>query len=132
MKKLDITIGITSFNAEETIAVAIESALAQDWDHLEIIVVDDASQDRTAGIAEEFRKQHLQLRLLKNPFNSGVAVTRNRIIQEAQGDFIAFFDDDDVSAPDRLRRQYERIVAYEKDFAKGAPVICHTARRQRY
>lgn len=132
MKQPKITIGITSFNAEETIAAAIQSALAQDWEHFEVIVVDDASQDRTAGIAEEFRAQDLCLRVLKNPCNGGVAASRNRIIQEARGDFIAFFDDDDVSAPDRLRCQHERITAYEKDFAKGAAVICHTTRRQRY
>jgi glycosyltransferase involved in cell wall biosynthesis len=132
MNKPDITIGITAFNAENTIAAAIESALAQDSDHFEVIVVDDASEDKTANIAGQFQTRHPRMRVLKNDRNAGVAAARNRIIHEAQGDFIAFFDDDDVSSPDRLRRQYERITSYETVFAKGAPVMCHTARRQIY
>ena len=132
MKQLDITIGITAFNAEETLAAAIESALAQDRETFEIIVVNDASEDGTAAIAGQFEKRDPRVRVLKTPRNSGVAAARNIIVREARGDFIAFFDDDDVSAPDRLRRQCERIIAYENTFAKGAPVICHAARHQRY
>ena len=132
MKQQDITIGITAFNAEETLAAAIESALAQDRETFEIIVVNDASEDGTADIAGQFERRDPRVRVLKTPRNSGVAAARNIIIREARGDFIAFFDDDDVSAPNRVRRQCERIIAYEKDFAKGAPVICHTARHQCY
>ena len=132
MKQLDITIGITAFNAEETLAAAIESALAQDRETFEIIVVNDASEDGTAAIAGQFEKRDPRVRVLKTPRNNGVAAARNIIVREARGDFIAFFDDDDVSAPDRLRRQCERIIAYENTFAKGAPVICHAARHQRY
>ncbi len=72
------------------------------------------------------------MRVYRNDQNGGVAVTRNRIIREAKGEFIAFFDDDDESTPERLTRQYERIIGYEREFALGRPVICHTARLQRY
>jgi GT2 family glycosyltransferase len=53
-------------------------------------------------------------------------------LAEAAGEFLAFFDDDDESLPERVQAQRQRIVEYERDFAGGAPVICHTARRQLY
>jgi len=127
-----ITIGVTSYNAEETIASALHSAAGQTWPNFEIVCVDDCSSDRTLEVLGGLEKKHSTLRVYRNDQNGGVAVTRNRIIREAKGEFIAFFDDDDESLPERLTRQYERIVEYERDFAQGQPVICHTARLQRY
>jgi len=127
-----ITIGITAFNAENTIETAIRSAVGQTWPNIEIVCVDDCSSDRTLGVLANLKKTHSNLRVYRNDKNGGVAVTRNHIIEEAKGEFVAFFDDDDESAPERLACQYERIVEYERDFAKGQPIICHTARLQRY
>ncbi|ULR43415.1 glycosyltransferase family 2 protein [Rhizobium sp. K102] len=125
-----ITIGITSFNAERHIARAISSAIAQSWEPLEIVVVDDRSSDQTFELVEQIAKEHPQLRLFRQAHNSGVAAARNRIIAEARGDFLTFFDDDDVSDPVRVATQYRRIVEYEGQFPERVPVVCHTARRQ--
>ena len=127
-----ITIGITAFNAAETVGRAVSAAFAQDWPVVEVIVVDDASTDHTADILQDVQKQYPALSIFQQSQNRGVAAARNRIIKEAKGDFVAFFDDDDESTHARLRRQYERITRYEQDFAHGAPVICHTARLQIY
>jgi len=127
-----ITIGITSFNAEGTIARAIDSALAQTWWPTEIIVVDDASTDNTRSVIDAIAPRHHNIRLIVNARNAGAAVAWNQIIEQAKGDFIVFFDDDDVSRPERVTRQVRRITAYERDFAHGALVVCHTAREQVY
>jgi len=127
-----ITIGVTAYNAENTIATAIRSAAGQTWSNIEIICVDDCSSDHTLEMLADLEKTNSNLRVYQNDHNGGVAVTRNRIIREAKGEFIVFFDDDDESAPERLTRQYQRIVDYERDYAQGQPVICHTARRQHY
>jgi len=127
-----ITIGVTAYNAEKTIGEAIRSAVGQTWSNIEIVCVDDCSSDRTLEVLADLEKTYSNLRVYRNNQNEGVPVSRNRIIREAKGEFIALFDDDDVSAPERLTRQYERIVDYERDFAQGQPVICHTARQQRY
>lgn len=127
-----ITCGVTAFNAEDTVARAIHSALAQNYRPIEIVIVDDCSTDSTPEILAALAAQHPDLRVFRQAANGGVAATRNRIIGEARGEFIAFFDDDDESLPERLGRQLDRIVDHERDFAKGAAVICHTARRIRH
>ncbi len=127
-----ITIGVTAYNAQDTIAAALESAMAQSLPIHEIIVVDDASTDGTAKILDRYRRRHPNLSVVRNPQNMGVAAARNEILRRATGVFVAFFDDDDMSAPDRIEAQRARILDYERDFADGAAVICHTARRQLY
>lgn len=127
-----ITIGITAYNAAATIERALRSTLGQSWPNSEIIVIDDASNDETPDILTKLSKEYEQLQIIRHEKNRGVAASRNRIIKEAAGEFIAFFDDDDESAPERLEKQYRRITAYEQQYADGAPVICHTARIQHY
>ncbi|CFX36675.1 Glycosyl transferase family protein [Candidatus Filomicrobium marinum] len=127
-----VTCGVTAFNAAETIERALMSVLAQTWRPLEVVVVDDASDDDTVHVLENFAKVHPEVRVFRLEENGGVAVARNRILAEARGEFVAFFDDDDESLPERLAIQIERIVDYERDFADGAPVICHAARRVLY
>lgn len=127
-----ITIGLTTFNAEDTVERAVASVLAQEWRPIEVIVVDDCSSDRTPCILRELANAHPELRVYFTPRNCGVAVTRNRILEEARGEFLAFFDDDDESLPDRVAEQYKRIVCYEEKHLNGELVICHTARQLVY
>lgn len=111
---------------------ALRSALAQTWRPIEVVAVDDCSVDGTRAILDHLTEQHPELRVFSNAINSGVAVSRNRILAEAQGEFVVFFDDDDESLPERIAAQFVRIVDYEREFAVGALVICHTARRLIY
>ena len=127
-----ITVGITTFNAADTIENVLSSVINQTYRPIEVIIVDDCSSDNTIRIIETTDMMGLDVNICQNPFNIGVAGARNRIIQEAKGDFVVFFDDDDVSLPERVVTQLNRILSYEKCFAKGAPVICHSARSVLY
>lgn len=124
-----ITIGITAYNAEETIALAVNSALGQTWSDTEIVVVDDCSTDGTADVLSELAKSVDRLRIVRHTENRGVGAARNTILEHATGAFIAFFDDDDESDPRRVETQYARIVDYERATGAGL-VLCYTARRQ--
>lgn len=127
------TIGMTCYNAEDTIVRAIESGLAQEYPDFEIVIVDDCSTDKSWDILQNYAHANQdKIRVLKNEKNLGVAGTRNRIIAEARGEFLAFFDDDDVSAPDRIMKQVNRIIACERSLGGSSPIICHTARLQKY
>lgn len=125
-----ISIGVTTYNAEATISAALESALNQSYSASQIIVVDDASTDKTPEILATFCAKDPRFLVFINSVNSGVAVSRNRILEHASGEFIAFFDDDDISDPRRLELQLQRILRYEFQYANGSPVLCHTARKQ--
>jgi len=127
-----ITVGLTTYNSVDTVKKALMSIQAQNWYPFEIVVVDDASTDKTLEIVDDYLKYFKEFKLITNKVNSGVAVSRNKILAEASGEFVIFFDDDDESLPNRITEQYERLTKYERDFALGSPVICHAARQVVY
>ena len=127
-----ITIGIATYNSFETVERSIYSALSQDWHPLEIIVVDDFSTDNTLNLLKKLEGKHKEIRVINNSQNLGIGFVRNQIICEAKGEFLAFFDDDDISKNNRLNSQYKRIINYEKKKKIFPLVICHTNRKVIY
>lgn len=97
---------IPAFNGERFIGQAIESALAQTYTNIEIIVVDDGSTDATREVVAQYAGR---VAYLHQP-NAGVAAARNRGIREAHGDFIALLDQDDVWRCDKIKIQ---VAAFE-------------------
>ena len=127
-----VSIGLITYNARDSLERALDSALAQSWPPIEILVVDDSSTDGTAALAERLARAHPEVRVISRRENAGAAACRNIVIAEAKGEFIAFFDDDDVSAPRRVELQLQRLLQYERLLGDGSPVVCHTARLQYY
>jgi glycosyltransferase involved in cell wall biosynthesis len=127
MKYPLITVGITCYNARESIRGAVESALMQTWPAREIVVVDDASADGGEQVLLGLESAHPEVRMVRHEVNGGFPCALNTLLAEARGTFIAFFDDDDESAPDRLWRQYQRIINYEAAHP-GATVLCYSNR----
>jgi glycosyltransferase involved in cell wall biosynthesis len=126
-----ITIGIPCFNAQETIARALNSALAQTWPEKEILVVDDASDDSSAAVVEKIAGSHSGVRLVRHAANKGPGGTRQTIVEQARGDFIAFFDDDDESLPARLQAQFDRLTSYERQTGVRL-AACYASGRRSY
>ena len=122
-----ITIGMTCYNAEDTIRRAVESALAQTWSESEILVVDDGSTDRSGCILKELEQAYPEIHVIRHEATRGFPCAVNTLVAQARGAFIAFFDDDDVSAPDRLEQQCQRLVNYEA-MHPGVAVFCYTNR----
>jgi len=126
-----ITIGMTCFNAQDTITRALESAFAQDWPNLDIIIVDDCSTDNSAAVVQQAIKDHENARLIMHKENAGPAGARQTVLDNTNGEFLAFFDDDDEALPERLATQYERIVSYECE--SGAPLVaCYASGKRIY
>ena len=126
-----ITVGLTCFNAEETIQRAIHSALSQDWSNLEVVVVDDCSTDSSWDLIEQIAKQDSRIKAVRHTVNGGPAATRNTILESASGEFVAFFDDDDESMPERVRVQFETLRAYEAT-SNVQLVACYASGVRRY
>jgi succinoglycan biosynthesis protein ExoO len=106
---IDVTFLIAAFNAEETIARAIGSALAQESVSVEIIVVDDCSDDSTAAIAESFPDE--RVRVIRLGDNRGPGGARNAGLDAARGRWIAVLDADDTAYPGRTERLLQRAAA---------------------
>jgi glycosyltransferase involved in cell wall biosynthesis len=129
--KPSVTIGITAFECETSLETAVNSALNQDYAPLYVIIADDGSMDNTPRLAKTLASKHPNISFIKGRKNRGVAATRNAIVDRVKTDFIAFFDDDDISQPTRVRQQLERIM--ECEVQTGAElVVCHTARQVHY
>ncbi|MEX2288088.1 MAG: glycosyltransferase family 2 protein [Planctomycetaceae bacterium] len=100
-----VSVVIPCFNAATYIHEAISSALNQTYRPLEVLVIDDGSTDESAEVAASFGEP---VRVIQQP-NQGESVARNRGIDEARGDWIAFLDADDVWKPEKLERQIALI-----------------------
>jgi glycosyltransferase involved in cell wall biosynthesis len=108
-----VSIIIPAYNAAATIQEAIATARAQTHRALEIIVIDDASTDDT--LARIAAAAGPDLVVIRNAENAGGALTRNRGIEHARGDVIAFLDADDLWSPYKLALQLERLNASGED-----------------
>lgn len=97
MTKVSIIIPI--YNAEKTILETIQSVQSQSFTDWELIVIDDGSTDNSVKIVEEIKESRLQLFCYEN---AGATVARNRGLAQANGNFIAFLDADDLWSEDKL------------------------------
>ena len=107
--KSNISVVIPLYNKEHTVAEAIRSAVTQRIAPLEVIVVDDGSTDRSAEVVEALNLP--TVRLVRQA-NGGVSRARNRGIEEAQGEWIAFLDADDCWEEDFLHEIQSLIADY--------------------
>lgn len=126
-----ITIGITCYNAESSISQAIDSALLQDWENFEVLIVDDGSTDNSRRILAKRAAEDSRVRVIEHERNLGCAAARNTLVEQAKGEFLAFFDDDDVSAPERIRLQYLKIIGYE-EAADTNLIACYSSGQRIY
>lgn len=104
-----------AYNAERFIGETIESVLAQTYSNWEMIIVDDASTDRTVEIVQSYVKRDERIKLYQLEKNSGSGVARNRAMDLAKGSFIAFLDSDDLWMPEKLEKQITFML--ENDIA---------------
>lgn len=104
-----ISVVIPLYNKEQSIAFTLQTVLKQTFQDFEIVIVDDGSMDHSV---EEVKKvTDSRIRLIHQP-NAGVSAARNRGIEEAQGEYIAFLDADDEWKPEYLETQYNLTQRY--------------------
>lgn len=105
------------YNGEKYVSEAIQSVLAQESGPQEIIVVDDGSTDGSADVCASFSS----IRYIRQE-NQGVAMARNRAIENSTGEYFAFLDQDDRWASNKLTTQVE--------FLKGHPTVDYVLAQQ--
>ncbi|MEN9960927.1 MAG: putative glycosyltransferase [Bacteroidota bacterium] len=93
---------MATYNGENYLHEQVDSLLAQNYQSLEFIFVDDASRDGTRAILQEYAVSDSRIRLVTNPANQGLLATFERGIREAKGEMIALADQDDVWMPEKI------------------------------
>ena len=119
MNKPLVTVVMPAYNSEQHIKKAIDSAFEQDVE-LEVIVINDASTDKTLTVLEEYQQRDNFI-LIDNEHNLGVAASRNLGVAKARGDYIAFLDADDWWEPSKITKQLAAMQKHQS-------VLCSTAR----
>ena len=123
---------LCTYNSEETVLAALESILNQLVTPTEIIIIDDFSQDKTIELIQKAINNLPKINFIKNEVNLGQAASRNKAAQIANSEILVFFDDDDVSQPERAQAHIQMyldsadisFVSSTKKYANGYSVEC--------
>ena len=115
--KITVSVVIPVYNAESTIANALDSIIAQTLKSIEIICIDDGSIDSTIDVLEDYQSNNPSLIKVMTEPNSGSFNARAMGIKAAAGEYIAFCDADDTAAPQMLSVLYEAATTNKADIA---------------
>jgi glycosyltransferase involved in cell wall biosynthesis len=126
-----VSVVLPTHNRAATLERAIRSVLAQTYDNLELIVVDDASSDLTQNILDRFTDR--RLKIIRNQVRQGVSMARNTGVLQATGEYIAFQDSDDEWRVQKLQMQLaamreETILVLCGNWFVNAPLMGFTLR----
>lgn len=105
---------------EKFIASSIQSVCNQTFNDWELLIVDDASSDKTAEIVSRYKDSDNRIRFASKSLHSGIAATRNQAISMAKGQYLAFLDADDVWHPDKLEKQLDFMKTRNIGFSYSA------------
>ena len=117
-----ISVLMTAYNREDFIAEAIESVLASTFTDFELLIVDDASTDKTVEIAQTFAAKDSRINVVVNKKNLGQFANRNKAASYATGTYLKFVDSDDLIYPHTLASMLQAM----QEFPMAAMGFCHT------
>lgn len=109
-----VSVIIPSYNRADIILPSVQSVLDQTYRDIEVLVVDDCSTDNTEEVIRSIKDERVKYFCMER--NSGACAARNRGIEEAKGEYIAFQDSDDIWRPDKLTKQISVLETTDADF----------------
>ena len=112
---ISVSIIISAYNEEKNIARAIKSTVSQSLKDIEIIIVNDASTDKTADIVSNFATTDNRIRLISHDKNMGLNQSRLTGLSHAQGEYIQFLDADDTILSETSERLYNHAKSFNLD-----------------
>lgn len=116
MSRPKISVIMLTYNREEFVSRAIESVLVQTYTNFEYIIVDNGSSDRSGEIADDYARKDSRIRVIHRE-RGNIGSGRNAGLDVANGEYIAFIDDDDWCEPDFLEFLYKLVVEEKADIA---------------
>lgn len=118
-----VSVVMPVFNAEPYLTEAVRSILAQSLDELELVAVDDGSDDGSRGTLERLAEQDHRVRIVRGGGRLGIAAALNLGLSEARSDLVAIAHADDVALPDRLARQADFLEAERRVAVLGTALV---------
>lgn len=114
-----ISVILPVYNAERYVVRAVESILSQTFTDFELLITDDGSTDRSLSLLQPYAAKDHRIQLTSHA-NQGVSKTRNQMLHQAKGEFIAVMDADDIALPDRFARQIEFLREHPEVVCVGS------------
>ncbi|MFT5049982.1 MAG: glycosyltransferase involved in cell wall biosynthesis [Chlamydiales bacterium] len=106
-----LSIGVPVYNGERYLGLALDSILAQTFEDFEVVISDNASQDRTSEICQEYMARDSRIRYVRSDKNLGAAANYNRVFQESRGELFKWHPHDDAMHPTNVARAVEVLDA---------------------
>ncbi len=104
-----ISVALCTYNGEKYLAEQLDSIIGQSYKNIEVVIVDDASTDKTVEIINSYAKNDSRIKCHKNEFNLGFNKNFEKAITLTSGDYIAISDQDDIWLPDKLQLLVKHI-----------------------
>lgn len=108
------------YNSEKYLIETLNSIFMQDYKDIEIVLVDDCSKDNSAKIIRELRTEHPEIVYYLQEENSGAGAARNKALELAKGQYVAFLDSDDAWMPSKLTKQINLMKNQKTAFSYTA------------
>lgn len=119
-----ISIIVPIYNVEAYIKKCVDSLIAQTYDNIEIILVDDGSPDNCPHICDEYSKKFSQIKVIHKA-NGGLSDARNAGIDIARGEYLIFVDSDDLILPNTVNMLYDLCVKNDAELASCEHMRCN-------
>lgn len=123
---MKVSIIIPSYNSQDYLERCLDSVINQVYKNIEIIVVDDASTDKTKEIIKKYAEKDRRIIPFYQTTNKGVSAARNVGLKAATGEYILFVDSDDSLTKDAVRRMIDISNKYDSDFVDSYHLLEYT------
>ena len=110
LESLKVSIIMPAYNVSRHIEKTVNSVIRQTHTNWELLIVDDCSTDNTVAMIQSFHETDSRINVYELEKNSGAAVARNKAIEQATGDYLAFLDSDDLWEPEKLEKQLTFMI----------------------
>lgn len=118
-----ISVIVPIYNSEKYLDRCIKSIINQNYNNLEIILIDDCSTDNSLSICEKYKANDSRIKIIKNKRNYGVSKCRNLGLKSSNGDYIAFVDSDDFIEKNMYDSMLNILQKYDLDFIQCGALI---------
>lgn len=115
MEEQKVSVIMSCYNAEKTLARAITSVLNNTYKNIELIIIEDCSTDNSLAIANEFAEKDNRVVVIKHTENLGAGVSRKDGIENSTGDYVCFCDSDDILLEKHIETLVSNSIKYDAD-----------------